>query len=772
MFTKYADAEIVEFVPLTTEEIKKTASFEHIPEDSFRTNDGYMYVKVRAISSRVNKNNDGWPVEELAGMHEPDYRSLVSKLEAEGKTSAEEKRVFTSSNLSTKGEYGFKTFAGRPVFVDHNNTNPHRARGVIVDSLLYIEPSSKKYASDDYWTKAPGNHTPETWIELLLEVDAKSFPKLAKEIKEGKINAVSMGANVDYTKCSVCDNKAVSIGDYCNHIKNKGIKHIAADGTVKHSYEDCYGVNFFEISFVFDPADVTALTTGPVIAKVAGEYTGEMVHWKVIMKDHSMLNFQAPDDRRLIYKMLADVYDYMPEDVAHMEHDNEPDEFTKVPEYIQNHERQIAEGVQPTVQDHDFLNDMGIKWANNFGVFIIKNPWTNKKVINPSTQEVLYFNTEEEAEKYKTQIEPEFPSKDLPLVVERAENPNLDSQVEEEKKPSFEDHDFLNDHGIKWASPISSYQNWLDIAVEGYLEAALWAGLDYDQEDESGNNPPLDEKYDTSDVSGETRQRILSEVDQLAKSVDDFSWGEMDPEQFGHDFYLTRNHHGAGFWDRGLGELGDKLTQAAHSFGEDNLMSEDFTNLSYDDVTPQPDEVLQTQVEQSPSFEDHDFLNDHGIKWAKPEGPKWDDDPNEPFWKEKKEAEPSEEDEDFLKKFDIKWAKVADTIAPSKIDTLRKDAQCPFDIKQCGMDESGQCNVCGYEKPPEGFDDPDISEAKRVQEKVDRIRNEDGLDQPGVAIKIDDNAPKELTNVDRLRKMKKILTKAQLRQINDQTKTK
>lgn len=519
MFTKYADAEIVEFVPLTTEEIKKTASFEHIPEDSFRTNDGYMYVKVRAISSRVNKNNDGWPVEELAGMHEPDYRSLVSKLEAEGKTSAEEKRVFTSSNLSTKGEYGFKTFAGRPVFVDHNNTNPHRARGVIVDSLLYIEPSSKKYASDDYWTKAPGNHTPETWIELLLEVDAKSFPKLAKEIKEGKINAVSMGANVDYTKCSVCDNKAVSIGDYCNHIKNKGIKHIAADGTVKHSYEDCYGVNFFEISFVFDPADVTALTTGPVIAKVAGEYTGEMVHWKVIMKDHSMLNFQAPDDKRLIYKMLADVYDYMPEDVAHMEHDNEPDEFTKVPEYIQNHEQQVADATELTTKDKSDLFDMG-------------------------------------------------------------------------------------------------------------------------------------------------------------------------------------------------------------------------------------------------------------IKWTKVEDPKWDDDPNEPFWKEKKEAEPSEEDEDFLKKFDIKWAKVADTIAPSKIDTLRKDAQCPFDIKQCGMDESGQCNVCGYEKPPEGFDDPDISEAKRVQEKVDRIRNEDGLDQPGVAIKIDNDAPKELTNVDRLRKMKKILTKAQLRQINDQTKTK
>lgn len=43
---------------------------------------------------------------------------------------------------------------------------------------------------------------------------------------------------------------------------------------------------------------------------------------------------------------------------------------------------------------------------------------------------------------------------------------------------------------------------------------------------------------------------------------------DMEPEQVGHDFWLTRNHHGAGFWDRGLGELGDRLTKAAHAYGE------------------------------------------------------------------------------------------------------------------------------------------------------------------------------------------------------------
>ena len=30
----------------------------------------------------------------------------------------------------------------------------------------------------------------------------------------------------------------------------------------------------------------------------------------------------------------------------------------------------------------------------------------------------------------------------------------------------------------------------------------------------------------------------------------------------GHDYWLTRNGHGAGYWDRDLGEVGDKLTKA------------------------------------------------------------------------------------------------------------------------------------------------------------------------------------------------------------------
>ena len=34
-------------------------------------------------------------------------------------------------------------------------------------------------------------------------------------------------------------------------------------------------------------------------------------------------------------------------------------------------------------------------------------------------------------------------------------------------------------------------------------------------------------------------------------------------KQAGMDYYLTRNGHGAGFWDRGLGDIGDALSDAS-----------------------------------------------------------------------------------------------------------------------------------------------------------------------------------------------------------------
>jgi hypothetical protein len=262
-FTKFAymDADVLEIKGTAVRQV--TASLDTVGDyDNYRTKDGFMYVRIRAISSRVNKNHDGWPSTELAGSKDILHRHQSAT-------------GFTVEAKEGDKEKGFATFVGKPIFVDHNNSNPRRGRGVIVDSKFRVL-DLKTAASDDYWksSEVDPEHLPASEVELLLEVDAKQYPKFAKSIKNGDLDGFSMGANVEYTKCSHCGNIAHDPAEFCSHVMMKGAHHDikTADGKriSKKSYENCYGCGFFEISGVFDPADETALTR-EVRASVAKE---------------------------------------------------------------------------------------------------------------------------------------------------------------------------------------------------------------------------------------------------------------------------------------------------------------------------------------------------------------------------------------------------------------------------------------------------------------------------------------------------------------------
>jgi hypothetical protein len=109
----------------------------------------------------------------------------------------------------------------------------------------------------------------------------------------------------------------------------------------------------------------------------------------------------------------------------------------------------------------------------------------------------------------------------------------------------------------------------------GYVECALWSSTD--QSTESGGYP-LDDNYGPGDIDGAT---VLVARDECADFVranyaDLCAYaGPRGWASAGHDFWLTRNHHGAGFWDRGLGKLGDRLTSASHPYGDAYLMPGD-----------------------------------------------------------------------------------------------------------------------------------------------------------------------------------------------------
>lgn len=106
----------------------------------------------------------------------------------------------------------------------------------------------------------------------------------------------------------------------------------------------------------------------------------------------------------------------------------------------------------------------------------------------------------------------------------------------------------------------------IDIAAtmeHHYNVAALWATVGDDGE-------PLDANYDLDDIHtpnatlSEIMEFVLDNMEDLQAAIDQHgaTW-----EQHGHDLLLTREGHGAGYWDRGYGDLGERLTTAAHIYG-------------------------------------------------------------------------------------------------------------------------------------------------------------------------------------------------------------
>ena len=109
----------------------------------------------------------------------------------------------------------------------------------------------------------------------------------------------------------------------------------------------------------------------------------------------------------------------------------------------------------------------------------------------------------------------------------------------------------------------------LDVFTTAYLDCALWSSLDDDDQ-------PMDDTYGIEDLSQEALTQAIEDCEafQLDHNMlldRSKSYG-ADDEQNGHDFWLTRNHHGAGFWDRGYPEdVSDGLTDAAHAYGSADL---------------------------------------------------------------------------------------------------------------------------------------------------------------------------------------------------------
>lgn len=91
--------------------------------------------------------------------------------------------------------------------------------------------------------------------------------------------------------------------------------------------------------------------------------------------------------------------------------------------------------------------------------------------------------------------------------------------------------------------------------VNAYVEALLWSSSDGDEETLHHETPSDSLTRAAVDDCARFREAAGHLLD------------EWTPEQAGHDFALTRNGHGTGFWDRDK-EHSDELTKICEQFGQ------------------------------------------------------------------------------------------------------------------------------------------------------------------------------------------------------------
>jgi len=108
----------------------------------------------------------------------------------------------------------------------------------------------------------------------------------------------------------------------------------------------------------------------------------------------------------------------------------------------------------------------------------------------------------------------------------------------------------------------------IDEVLDHYIEAALWSSMD-------DNEEPLEKHYCRNEIHPDTAAKMREDVEKFVNEnhADLQLWKGVTTveQQAGHDFWLTRNEHGCGFWEPEWTDLptnpGDRLDEAAKEFG-------------------------------------------------------------------------------------------------------------------------------------------------------------------------------------------------------------
>lgn len=112
--------------------------------------------------------------------------------------------------------------------------------------------------------------------------------------------------------------------------------------------------------------------------------------------------------------------------------------------------------------------------------------------------------------------------------------------------------------------------------VTSQLGSLIWSAGEITNESGEITGEMWEDLYEHWDATSELDNRLVEELTgdlPIPNAISEYRkhFGSGWAESFGHDLALTRNGHGAGFWDRGLGEAGILLTHWAKSLGTLNI---------------------------------------------------------------------------------------------------------------------------------------------------------------------------------------------------------
>lgn len=137
----------------------------------------------------------------------------------------------------------YKTFVGKPLQEEHQNKDVTKAKGVIFDASIVAVPKYKVAK-----------------VMLLVGADRTKDPRIASAIKKNG-GSFSMGSWASILKCSICggvDGPKIRRSCTCYHSIYSDLSTYGSVRDGKLHYMLGMDPEFFEISYVRDPADPTA----------------------------------------------------------------------------------------------------------------------------------------------------------------------------------------------------------------------------------------------------------------------------------------------------------------------------------------------------------------------------------------------------------------------------------------------------------------------------------------------------------------------------------